>query len=85
MAILAQELLAACSVFAIPDNICAMTCRTLKDYRFAYHVPFISSFRKSHHRFFIYPKKEYAWEITSIRPSDMVHMSEKLPSLRASQ
>jgi len=50
MAILAQELLAACSVFAIPDNICAMTCRTLKDYRFAYHVPFISSFRKSHHQ-----------------------------------
>ncbi len=50
MAILAQELLATCAIFAILDNICAIALRTVEDYCLAYHVPVISSFRMSHYR-----------------------------------
>ena len=50
MAILAQELLAACTVFAILDHICAIAFRTVKDYCFADHLPFIPSFRKYHYQ-----------------------------------
>ena len=52
MAILAQELLAACAVFAILDDIGAIAIRTTEDYRFADHLPFIPSFRKSHYPIF---------------------------------
>jgi hypothetical protein len=50
MAILAQELLAACAVFSILDNICAIAFRTVKNYRFADHLPFIPSFTKYHYQ-----------------------------------
>ena len=51
MTILAQELLTTGAVFAILDHICAIALRTLKDYRFADHLPFIPSFRKYHYHF----------------------------------
>ncbi len=53
MASLAQELLTACAVFAILDNIGAIALGTVEDYRFADHLPFISPFTKNHYRFSI--------------------------------
>jgi len=61
MAVLAQELLAACAVCAILDNICAIALWTVKDYRFADHIPFIPSFRRSHYPNFI-ESRDYLFE-----------------------
>lgn len=43
-----QKLLVACAVFAVLDNILAVTLWTMKDYRFYNHASVIS-FRKNHY------------------------------------
>jgi len=50
MTILASELLVACAVFAVLDDIHAVASGTVKVDCFANHVPFIPSFRKTHYR-----------------------------------
>lgn len=50
-----QKLLAPSTVFAVPDNIATLTFRTIKDYCFYNHMPFIPSFRKSHYRKIFFP------------------------------
>ena len=47
-----QKLLAPSAVFAVLDNICAVTFWTMKDDRFYDHAPFIPSFRKNHYPLF---------------------------------
>lgn len=50
MALLAQELLTACAVRAIPENIGTISCGTVKVYRLADQVAFMSLSRRSHYR-----------------------------------
>jgi hypothetical protein len=47
--ILAEKLLVACTVFAILDDVCTVAFWTMKYLCLTNHLPFISSFRKSHY------------------------------------
>jgi hypothetical protein len=51
-AIFTQKLLTTCAIFAILDNIRAMTFWTVKYDYFADHLAFIPSFRKAHYPYF---------------------------------